>query len=221
LCGLDRSARGKIRGAMSLLQQESPEETEIGLKGEAYTKGSSHIVIAAVIATVLVAGAMVAYVLLGEKPPPVTGELLQVWAHPRHVETSGIDANGSPMPKEIVDEVLIFAHVRLHNQSKGPLLMQDVLMNSKLGGSILSISAGTAGQYDQVFLAYPEIAEKHERALSPHVIIEPGQTVEGTVFWAARMSKQEWDARKDLSFTFQFQYQPSLTLAPHFAVTEQ
>jgi len=35
------------------------------------------------------------------------------------------------------------------------------------------------------------------------------------------MSKQQWDARKNLSFTFAFQYQPSLVLAPQSAVIEQ
>ena len=41
------------------------------------------------------------------------------------------------------------------------------------------------------------------------------------VFHPFRVTKQEWDARKDLSFTFKFQYQPSLVLAPHVAVIEQ
>jgi hypothetical protein len=36
-----------------------------------------------------------------------------------------------------------------------------------------------------------------------------------------RLTKQEWDARKDLNFTFKFQYQNSVTLAPHTAVIEQ
>ncbi len=35
------------------------------------------------------------------------------------------------------------------------------------------------------------------------------------------MTKQQWDARKDLNFTFAFRYQPSLVLAPHTAVIEQ
>ena len=36
-----------------------------------------------------------------------------------------------------------------------------------------------------------------------------------------RITKQQWDARKDLNFTFAFQYQPSLVLTPHSAITEQ
>jgi hypothetical protein len=35
------------------------------------------------------------------------------------------------------------------------------------------------------------------------------------------MSTQQWDAGKDLSFTFAFEYQPSLVLAPHSPVIVQ
>jgi hypothetical protein len=48
-----------------------------------------------------------------------------------------------------------------------------------------------------------------------------GQTVEGEFISSFRLSKQQWDARKDLNFSFAFRYQPSLVLAPHGAVTDQ
>jgi hypothetical protein len=35
------------------------------------------------------------------------------------------------------------------------------------------------------------------------------------------MTKQEWDARTKLDFTFNFRYQPGLTVAPQVAITEQ
>jgi hypothetical protein len=38
---------------------------------------------------------------------------------------------------------------------------------------------------------------------------------------AFKLTKEQWDARKDLSFTFSFRYQPSLVLAPHLAVIDQ
>jgi len=86
---------------------------------------------------------------------------------------------------------------------------------------ILSVSAGSAAQYEEVFLAYPEVAAMRSNVLRPQMTIAPGQNVEGTAFWVVRMTKQEWEARKDLSFTFKFQYQPSLVLTPHTAITEQ
>jgi hypothetical protein len=206
---------------MSLLHQESPEEVDDAARGEEFTKGSSHVVWASIAAVVLVTIAVAGYVIAGQKPPVATGEIVQVWAHPRHVETPGIDANGAPMAKQSFDQVLIFAHVRVKNESTVPLYLEDVLANAKLGNGTLSVSAGSAGQYEQVFIVYPELAPLHSSALSPRATIAPGQSLDGNVLWATLLTKQEWDARKDLNFTFKFHYQPNLVLAPHTAVTEQ
>jgi hypothetical protein len=158
---------------------------------------------------------IIAFVVLAtQKPPVVSGEIVQVWTHPNHVVTSGIDANGESMAKQSFDQVLVFARVKLINQSKNPLVLQDVLANIRQADGILSVSAGSAGQYDEVFLAYPELAALHSNPLSPRATIEPGQSMEGTAFWIFRMSRQEWEARKDLNFTFRFQYQANLVLAP-------
>ena len=125
------------------------------------------------------------------------------------------------MAVDSFDEVLVFAHVKLENQTKDPLFLQDILANATLGDGILSVSAGNAAQYEEVFIAYPELAALHTTALPPRTTIDPGQKLDGTAFWAFRRTKQEWDARKDLNFTFKFQYQPSLMLAPHTPVIEQ
>src|SRR3974377_1226862 len=98
---------------MSLLQQESRSDPA---SGESYTKGTSHVVAATIVAAVLVSIAIAIYVLAGEKPPAATGDIVDVWAHPMHSETSGWDANGAAIPKEQIDQVLLFTHVRLHNQ---------------------------------------------------------------------------------------------------------
>jgi hypothetical protein len=176
---------------------------------------------ASIVATVVVSVAIALYVWLGQKPPAATGEIVQVWAHPRHMETSGFDANGAPMSKDVFDEVLVFAHVRLHNQSKQPLFLHQILTNATLSDGIHSSYAATAGDYDRIFVAYPELAALREKPLSPETVLEPGQTQEGEIVSAFRLTKQQWDARKDLNFTFGFQYQPSLVLAPNSAVTEK
>jgi hypothetical protein len=206
---------------MSLLHQETSEEIDDAALGESFTKGSSHVVVASLIAFVLVSIAIAVYVLAGQKPPVATGEIVQVWAHPRHGETSGFDANGEPMPKETFDQLLIFAHVKLHNQSKVPLYLEDVLANTELGDVTLHVDAGDSAQYEEVFLAYPELAALHAKVVQPRTMIAPGATLDGNAFWATRLTKQEWDARKHLDFTFKFQYQSSLVLAPHSAVMEQ
>jgi hypothetical protein len=202
-----------------LLGPESREETDRAARGEEYTKGSSHLVWASLIAAIVVSLAIAAYVLLGEKPPVAAGEIVQVWACPQHVETSGLDANGASMDKESFDRVLLFAHVKLRNRSGNPLLLEDILANAKLADGTLSVSAGNPAQYEEVFVAYPKLAALHGNVIAPHTIIAPGQSLDGTVFWAIRRSKQEWEARQGLDFTFKFQYQPSLRLASRAAVT--
>jgi len=205
---------------MSLLDQEPGQKIDDFSRGESYTKGSSHIVWASLAAAMLVTVVIAAYVLSGEKPPAASGEIVQVWAHPQHVESSGFDANGAPMAKEGFDQVLIFAHVKLHNRSENPLLLQDVLANAKLGDGTLSVSAGSTAQYEEVFLASPELAALRANALSPRQTIAPGEKVDGNVFWAIRITQREWEARQGLNFTVIFQYQPKLVLAPPAAVTE-
>jgi hypothetical protein len=205
---------------MSLLHQESQRDFDDAARGEELTRGTSHVVLAGVIAAILVTITVALVVLATQKPPVVSGEIVQIWAHPNHVVTSGFDANGEAMAKQSFDQVLVFARVKLLNQSKNPLVLQDVLANLRQADGILSVSAGSTGQYDEVFLAYPELAALHSSPLSPRVNLEPGQSVEGTAFWIFRMSRQEWEARKDLNFTFRFQYQDNLVLAPHTPVKE-
>jgi hypothetical protein len=205
---------------MSLLRQDSPELDDAAL-GEELTKGSSHVVWASLIAVVVVTAAIAVYVITGQKPPAATGEIEQVWVHPQHTETSGFDANGAPMPKESADQVYVFALVKLHNQSDKPLFMRNILANATLDDGIHSSYAATATDYNRLFLAYPNMPVPHGKALSPQTTIDPGQTVEGTIASAFRLTKQEWDARKDLNFTFGIQYQKDLTLAPHGPVTDR
>jgi hypothetical protein len=191
-------------------------------RGEEFTKGSSHVVLASIIAAVLVIIAIAAYVIAGEKPPPASGEIVSVWAYPQHRVTPGFDAAGAPMPQESYDIILVFAQVKLHNQSDKPLFLYEILSDATLEDGIHASNAVPKSEYEHLFVAYPELAALHGNALSLDTTIDPGQTVEGmVVFHPFRVTKQQWDARKKLSFTFKFQYQPSLVLAPHAAVIEQ
>ena len=206
---------------MSLLQRESPDKLDDAALGESFTKGSGHVVWATIAATVLVTVAIAIYVIAGQKPPAVTGEIVAVWAHPHHTETSGLDANGAPMPKETFDQVLVFAEVRLHNQSKIPLYLLNVLTNVTLDDGIHSSYAASQSDYDRVFIAYPGMPVPHGQALPINLTLDPGQSADGTFVSSFRLTKQQWDARKKLNFTFSFRYQPSLVLTPQNPVIEQ
>ena len=205
---------------MSLLRQDSPQLDDAA-RGEELTKGSSHLLWTSLIAVVVVSAAIAVYVITGQKPPAATGDIEQVWVHPQHTETSGFDANGAPMPTETADQVYVFALVKLHNQSDKPLFLHNILANATLDDGIHSSYAATASDYDRVFLAYPNMPVPHGKALSPQTTIGPGQSAEGTVVSAFRLTKAQWDARKSLNFTFGIQYQPELVLAPHGPITDQ
>jgi len=202
---------------MSLLQQDSKDQAP----GEAYTRGTSHVVIATVVATVLVSIAIAVYIFMGEKPPASTGEIIDVWAHPMHTETSGWDANGAAIPKEEIDQVLLFTHVRLHNQSKQPIFLHQIVANATLNDGIHSSYAATPTDYERIFKAYPQLVPWHATPISPDLTLQPGETREGTFVCSYRLTKADWDARKSLDYSFNFQYLPALTLTPKGAVTER
>ena len=201
---------------MSLLQQESREAA-----GESYTRGTSHVIIATVIAVVLVSAAMTVYVISGEKPPASTGEVLDVWAHTMHTETSGWDANGAAIPKEEIDQLLLFTHVRLHNRGKQPIFLHQALANLTLPDGIHSSYAAMPSDYERVFTGYPQLQQWHAPSISPDLTIQPGETKEGTFVCSFRLKKAEWDSRKALGYTFNFQYLPALTIDFKGAITER
>jgi len=206
---------------MSLLQQQDSTELDDAARGEDITKGSSHPIATGIFAAVLVSMAIAGYFIAGIKPPAITGEVEQVWAHPQHTESSGFDANGASMAKESFDQVYVFAQVKLHNQSEQPLFLHNIMTNATLDDGIHSSYAATATDYDRVYLAYPNMPVPKGKALSPQVTIAPGQTVEGIFVSAFRLTKEQWDARKKLDFTFGIQYRDSLVLTPRTPVTDQ
>lgn len=204
---------------MSLLQQD-PSGIDDSARGEELTKGTSHIVWATVIAAVVVTAAIAIYVLAEQKPPAATGEVTRAVAHMMHRETSGLDASGAPMPKEEFDQVLLFTHVKLHNQSKDPLFLHQVMANVNLDNGIDSSYAATPVDYERLFKAYPELAALHGSSIPLETTIEGGQTLEGDFVTAFRMTKQQFEARKGLDYSVAFRYRPDLKLNSP-AVTEQ
>jgi hypothetical protein len=204
---------------MSLLHQE---EHDGAARGEEFTKGTSHVVIAAVIAAVVVTVIVAIYVIAGQKPALATGEVIGVWAHPLHTQTSGYDAGGVPIPQETFDQVMVFARVRIYNQSKTPLFLWNIASNATLADGIHTSWAASTSDYDRIFVAYPNLTVPHGKALARETEIDPGQTVEGNfVSVFNNVTKEQWEARKALNFTFAFRYQPNLVLTPKVTVIQQ
>ena len=204
---------------MSLLQQ-NPQEKDDAALGEELTKGTSNALLASVIAAVVVIVAIFLYVKLGEKPPVATGEVTNVVAHEMHRETAAFDAAGEAMPQEKFEQVLVFAHVKLHNQSKLPLFPYQAMINVTLDDGIHTSYVAIPSDYDRAFKAYPELAPLHGNPLPSESTIQPGQSLEGDVLASFRMNRQQFDARKGLDFAFGFRYQPLLKVTPTGPVTD-
>jgi hypothetical protein len=206
--------------AMSLLQQ-NPTAPDNATPGEELTKGSSHIVWASIIAAVVVTIAIAVYVIAGQKPPASAGEVGRVVAHFMHRETPSFDASGAPMPKEQFDQVLLFTHIKLRNQSKQPLFLRQIMANVTLGDGIHSSYAATPTDYERLFTFYPDLAPLHGKSLAIEETIPAGQSLEGDFVSSFRMTKEEWQARKAVDYSVSFRYQPEMKLTPTSPVTEQ
>jgi hypothetical protein len=205
---------------MSLLQQ-GPSGVDDASRGEELTKGTSHIFLATVIASIVVIVAIAIYVISGQKPPVATGEVTRVIAHPMHRETSGFDASGAVMAKDEFDQVLVFSHIKLHNQSKQPLFLRQMLTNVTLEDGVHTSYAATPTDYERLFKAYPELAGLHGKSLALDETIPSGEWLEGDFVSSFRMTQAQWDARKALDYNVSLRYQPDLKLAPTGSVTDQ
>ena len=202
---------------MSLLQMESPVLDDAAL-GEEFTKGSSNVMWTALIAAALVTIAVAIYVVTGEKPPASTGQILSSTAHFVHRETAGFDANGVPMPKQAFDQVLVFTHVKLHNQSQHPLFLRQIMTNATLDDGIHTSYAAIPADYERLFAAYPDLASLHGKPLATDATIQPGGTIEGDFVSSYRLTEAQWNARKGVDYTVSFRYQPDLVLSPNTTV---
>lgn len=204
---------------MSLLQQDSSAPDDAA-RGEDYTKGTSHVVVASVIAAIVVSIAIAAYFIAGQKPPAATGEITRAVAHSIHHESADTDAAGNPMPKMEFDQLLIFAHVKLHNQSKNPLFLHMITANVTLPNEIHTSYAAVPTDYERLFKAHPDLASLHGHSLKTEETIQPGEWLEGDFVSSFEIPKAEWEARKNLNFSFSFRYEPDLVLTPKMVVEQ-
>jgi hypothetical protein len=131
------------------------------------------------------------------------------------------DANGAIGPTEQFDQVLVFSHIRVRNESDAPIVLKEMMTNVTLAdGPHVSIAAG-ASDYGRIFLVYPELASLHGKPLDRDTVLKPNEVLDGMMVSAFHVTKEEWAAHKDLNITLQFKYHPDLVLLPTSPITEQ
>ena len=207
---------------MSLLQlkQDPTHEHDASAEGEDYAKGSGYILWTSIAAFVLVSIAIGLFVMANVKPPAPAGEITQLWAHEVHTLSTPTDAAGVQAGAEQFDQVLVLANVRIRNQSDQPIVLHDLLTNARFEDGIHSSYAAGPVDYDRIFIAYPELKGLRSQTIARDTVISPGQIVTGMVISSFHVTKSDWAAHKDLSFTFKFKLHPDLVLTPKTPPTE-
>lgn len=207
---------------MSLLQiQDDPvHKHDASSQGEDLARGSSNLLWSILAAFVFLSIAITIFVTIIRKHPVAVGEVTQAWAHGVHTLDTPVDANGVQSAGRPFDQVLVFAELRIHNQSDKPIIIRDMLTNATFEDGPHSSYAATSIDYDRIFIAYPELKNFHGAPLLRDTVIPPGQVVDGMIVSSFHVSKEQWVAHKDLNFTIQLKFHPDLVLTPR-ALTEQ
>jgi hypothetical protein len=175
------------------------------------TKRTLLIILTAIIIVVVVTAL---YVYTGEKPPAATGQIVSLEIFPIHSQLRvGEGAQGLQGGMETYDQLLVLAQVKIHNQANIPLFLRDISANLDLSnGSSQRSSAASRNDFQNVFVAYPQLASFKQAPLPYDLTLQPGQTAEGLVVFHYPITKNEWDGRRSFHAVISFQYQEDLLL---------
>jgi hypothetical protein len=155
------------------------------------------------------------WVRFGRKTPVATGEIARLAIYPVQAKISGGAAGlaGQQGQDEIINQLLVFAHVRLHNPNQTPITITDDwgVVTLADGTSQRTIGASTA-DFDKVFQAYPQLAPLRMDPLRRDTQIQPGQSLDGLVVFSYSISREDWDKRKSMQVTVSFNGAKDVTL---------
>lgn len=159
------------------------------------------------IALILSALAVVVWVRFERKTPIATGDIPRVNIYAVQAKITG-GAAGTPGMQgqdEIVNQLLVFAHIRLHNPNSAPITIVDdwAVVTLPDGETRRSIAASQV-DFDKVFQAYPQLAPVRMDPLRRDLRIEPGQSVDGLVVFSYPISQEDWNKRKSMQVTISF-----------------
>jgi hypothetical protein len=171
----------------------------------------------ALIALILTSLIVLIWLRFGRKTPVATGEIARLAIYPVQAKITG-GAAGTPGMQgqdEVINQLLVFAHVRLHNPNSAPITIVDdwAVLTLPDGETRRSIGASTA-DFDKVFQAYPQLAPMRMDALRRDTQIQPGQSVDGMVVFSYPISRDEWEKRKAMQVTISFNGAKDVTLTP-------
>jgi hypothetical protein len=155
------------------------------------------------------------WILFGRKTPIATGDIARVAIYPVQAKITGGNAGapGQQGQDEIINQLLVFALVRLHNPNTAPITLEDDWAVVTLPNGETRRSLGASGpDFDKVFQAYPQLAPLRMDPLRRDIQIQPGQSVDGLVVFSYPLSREEWDKRKSMEVTVSFNGAKDVTL---------
>jgi len=173
-----------------------------------------HPVFAAVAALVIVVACIGGYVWINTKPPVHRGALVSIDAYPIHRELStGSGLGGLAGQKDIYDEEIVVANVRITSQTQMPLFLHDMWADVTLADGTVERSTGASTKdYHDVFIAYPALAPKQTNPVLRDTTMTPGQEINGQIVFHYPISGQQWGQRKDFKVYVEFLHQKDLVL---------
>jgi hypothetical protein len=155
------------------------------------------------------------WVRFGRKTPVATGDIARIAIYPVQAKIAGGAAGmaGQQGQDEVINQLLVFAHVRLHNPNQAPITLQDdwAIVTLADGDARRSLGASTA-DFTKVFQAYPQLGPLRMDPLRRDIKIQPGQSVDGLVIFSYPLSREDWDKRKSMQVTVSFDGAKDVTL---------
>jgi hypothetical protein len=117
------------------------------------------------------------------------------------VAQGGIDAVYFSEPANMTSG-MVLVQVTLRNVGDKTLYIKAIKANLKTDQD-LSDEAASPTDYDRYFMAYPDLKEHSAQPLVVEMKIAPGAEQKGTVLVSFPVTKEQFDARKDLNVTIE------------------
>lgn len=174
---------------------------------------SYHPWLTILIAILVVAAGISAYVYFGRIPTPYTGQVLSVNLYPIHqnldepTTTGGIGGQG-----DTFDEILVLVNLRIKNVAKIPLYLDDMSAITNFPGATDHASGVSDSDFDKLFIAYPALNKYKLPALRRNLTIQPGQQVDGLVIFSYQMDQNQWNTNTGMDVHVSFIHQKPLIL---------
>jgi hypothetical protein len=215
------SARSSLKSAIECRQTvtdsfDTPPSDDLHLSQIDEPTNYGRLAVRILIALIVSTLAVVAWIRFERKTPVATGEIARISIFPVQAKITG-GAAGTPGMEgqdQIVNQLLVFAHIRLHNPNTAPItIVDDWAVVTLPDGETRRSAAASQADFDKVFQAYPQLAPMRMDPLRRELQIQPGQSADGLVVFSYPLSREDWDKRKSMQVTLSLNGAKDVTIS--------